>query len=388
MTVPSKTWDQFTSDMIASWGAGMGVSPVLSPGDFLLALFEAVSGQLEFMQAQVFLVLALTRAQSSTGADLDSFFAQFSFPRLPATFATGPVVLGKLQPSTSPIVVPAATLTGGVFVGGLLVQTVGGGATYQVVPDATQSTYSAQSNSYIMPAGASSVIVTVQSVVGGAAGNVAAGAIEQLASQTSLDTVVNQLNLANGFDAESDDDYHARFVQYLATLAKATKSAIQAAAQSVQQGIEVALVENQTPDGQTLLGTFTAFIDNGGQLPTASLLALVFAAVDATRAFGVQAFVVASQIQLATVVVTVRPAAGATLAALQGPVAAAIVAISDALTAGQTLFVSAVEAAALSVPGVMAVRPGTLINGVNVDLVPSTISEVQVTLSGVLVGQY
>jgi hypothetical protein len=47
-----------------------------------------------------------------------------------------------------------------------------------------------------------------------------------------------------------------------------------------------------------------------------------------------------------------------------------------------------VEQAALTVPGVLAVQPGTLVNGVAADLVPSPISEVRIALSNVQVGQY
>lgn len=388
MTVPSKTWSQFVQDMQSLWGSGIGVVPVLSPGDFLLALFEGVAGQLDFLQAQVFMVLALTRASTSTGADLDSWMADFSFLRLPSTLATGTVTLSKLQAATSPIFVPAATLVSGVYTGGTLVQTVGGGVVYQIIPDTAQGSYVAQSNSYVLPAGTLSIFATAQALVGGSAGNVAAGAILQLGSQSSVDAVVNTLPISNGFDAESDGAFRARFILYLSTLAKATKAAILAAIQSVQQGIQVSLAENQDPFGKVQLGTFTAFISNATQAPSASLLAAAFAAADATRAFCIQPYVAAVANQLCTIVLAVRLAPGYTLAALQTTVAQAVVALADSLTAGQTLFISSVEQAALSVVGVMAVRSGTTINGQSVDFTSPSNTQVEVVIGGVSVSQY
>lgn len=389
MTIPVKTWSQLVDDQISTWGSGTGVTPVLSQGDFLLAVFEAVAGQMDFLQAQTQAVLNLTRAATSTGADLDSFFADFSFSRLPATPATGSVVLSKLQPSQAPILVPAGTLVSGVFTGGLLVQTPGGAIVYQVVPDTTQTSYDPNSNSYILPALASSLTVTAQAVTPGSLGNVAAGAISQLGSQSAVDAVVNLVPLTNGFDPETDTAFRARFVLYLSTLARATRAAILAAVQGVQQGLQVSLAENQNPSGGTQPGSFTAFVDSGPSPPGAALLAAVFAAVDQARAFTVQGFVVAATSVSGSIALTVRLATGFILSQVQLPISTAIVQMVDVLPSGSTLYISSIEATALSIPGVIAVRPGTTINGQSLDLTPSSPSSVLViATSNVLVGQY
>lgn len=388
MTVPVKPWTQLVSDQIATWGAGVGVTPVLSEGDFLLAIFEAVAGQMDFLQAQNQIVLNLTRAATSTGDDLDSWMADFSFPRLAATFATGPVVLSKLQPSQSPILVSAAVLIGGVYVGGVLVQTQGGAIVYQVIPDTTEPTYDSNSNSYILPAGASSMTATVQAVVAGTLGNVAAGAISQLASQSPVDTVNNIVPLGNGFNAESDADYRSRFVLYLGTLAKATGAAILAAAKSVQQGVQVSLLENTTPQGTTQLGAFTAFISNGAAGVSSALLASIYSAVYATRAFTVTPYVTAAIPQNVTIALAVHIAAGFSIVTVQPLVQSAVITVVDSLAAGETLYVSEVMEAALSVSGVVAVQPSVMLNGVSADITPSPFIELQTTLSLVSVGQY
>ena len=389
MTIPTKSFQQITTDMVATWGSNLGITPVLNQGDFVLALFETVGSQLEFLQAQTLLVLQLTRAATSTGPDLDTWMADFSFTRLPATNAFGPVTFGLLQTSSAPVYVQAATLVNGVYTGGVLVQTVGGAVVFQVIPDTTQPSYSTQSNSYVIPAGGTSVTATVQAVTPGTLGNVAASAISQIASQSSVNTVTNLVPFTNGYAAESDSAFRARFVLYLQTLAKATGAAIQAAAQSVQQGVSVTLAENQNAAGAVQLGSFTCYVSDGAATPTAAILAQVYAAVYATRAFCVAPYVVPTTQQAATISVTVRLAANYTLSQVQGPVASAIAAAAAGLLSGQTLYISAVEVAALSVAGVVAVQSGTTtISGVSADLVPTANVVISVSASAVAVGQY
>ena len=86
MTITTKTPDQLTSDMVAAWAAFVGVTPVMQSGDGLLALFQSVSIELDFIQQQIQAVQKLVRAQTSSGADLDlcgtrSLFAYRRFHR-------------------------------------------------------------------------------------------------------------------------------------------------------------------------------------------------------------------------------------------------------------------------------------------------------------------
>ena len=95
MALPSKTQAEFVSAIVANWATSLGFQPTLQDGDSLLALMQSIAAQLVFLQAQVQLVNALARAQTSTGADLDSFYAQFGFTRLPGQMAEGPVVFSN-----------------------------------------------------------------------------------------------------------------------------------------------------------------------------------------------------------------------------------------------------------------------------------------------------
>ena len=375
--------------MTYQWGAGVGVSPSLSPGSMLLAIFEAVSSQIDFLQAQALQIVNLSRAATSTGGDLDTWMAQFNFARLGAAYATGPVQLIRYTPASSTIGVSAATLDStGAYTGGALVQTVGGAVVYQVIPDVLQSAYNATSNSYQFPIGSSSITVTAQALYPGASYNVAAGTLTQLGSTSSgVDTCNNSVAILDGADAESDNSFRARFVLYLSTLAEATESAIMAAAQ-VQQGLNITPAENTTPTGTAQLGCFTLFADNGTGSPPQSLLNTIYAAVNAVRAFSVQPYVSAPSILNASIVLAIRVAAGYTLGGLQPAVVAAVVAVTETLASGATLYANAVAAAAASVPGVTSVQAGLTINGFAADLVPSAYQEIRSSTALVTVGSY
>jgi hypothetical protein len=379
VTVPTKTIPQFVSDMIATWQANTGVTGTFEDGDALLAFWQSVATQLDFLQAQIKLVLALVRAQTSVGADLDSWMAQFGFTREPATFASGPVTFGKLVPTPSTITIPV----------GSIVQTPGGAIQYQVVADASQPTWNAAANGYVLPVGASSLTATVQALVAGSAFNVIATQLSQLGSTIpGIDTVTNPSAIINGLDPQSDAAFRAAFVLWLLNLAKATKGAILAAVLSVQQGLRVNLLENETPQGLPLQGSFTVLVDDGSGSAPANVLSSVSTAVDATRAFGVQQFTATPTLVTATILITVRVASGYNVATVNAAVQAAISAKVNAGSTGQTAYISDAEGAALGVQGVVAVQPGTTINGIAADLVPTPSQEIRSGLTNITVGNY
>lgn len=380
MTIPTKTIAGLVSDMTATWAAQTNTTPIFSSGDVLLAIFQAVSVQLDFLQAQVQLVLNLARAQTSTGADLDSWMQQFNFSRLPATNATGPELFQRSTPTTAPVVIPA----------GAIVQTVGGGVQYQVVEDTTQTSWSNAADGYVLAVGQSNVTATVQALVSGSTSNVLANQLIQFGSSVpGIDTITNPAPITNGIDAESDTAFRARFILYLATLAKATYAAILAAASSVQQGLLISLLENEEPDGETLLGSFTVIVDDGSGDPPESLLAAVYSAVDATRAFSVQPFVIGPSALPAAIVLSIRLIDSTTAAATGVAVQNAIAAMTNELAPGATLFLSAIITATVAVSNVAAVNAASVtINGVAADLVPTVAQEIRTTNSAIAVSNY
>lgn len=379
MSLPSKTQAQFVDAMVNAWAAALGFQPTLTDGDALLALMQTVSAQLIFLQAQVQLVNALARAQTSTGADLDSFYAQFGFTRLPGQQAIGPVTLSKASAATTQVPYPVGTI----------VQTVGGAIQYALVADTNQPTFAPSQNAYILQIGQTSLTATAQALVGGSAYNVAAGQLAQVASPVpGLDAVTNSGPISDGADAESDSAFRNRFVLFLNSLSKATYGAIVSAIEGVGQGIEFNLQENVDPDGNPHPGEFVVTVDDGTGSPPSSLLTSVFNAVDAVRGFTIMPQVVAVSVVEITVVIAVRLATGAVAGIVEAAVANAVAVAIDATDIGSTLFVSSVEQAALAVSGVTAVQPGTLLNGTNADVTVTLRQATRSNINLITVGTY
>jgi uncharacterized phage protein gp47/JayE len=358
MSLPSKTYQQFVDDQVSAWAAALGFQPTLQDGDFLFALMQSVAGQLVFLQALATLVNAVARAQTSTGADLDSFFAQFGFTRLPGQQAEGPVVFSNPGPASSQVLIPVGTV----------VQTIGGAIQYAVIADTNQPTFNASLNAYVLQVGQTSLTASVQALEVGAASNVAANQLAQIGTPVpGINSVTNTVPITNGADAESDTAYRARFVLFLNSLSKATLAAITSAVQSVQQGIEFTIDENVDNSGATNPGEFVVTVDDGTGSPPASLVNAVFATINAVRGFTIMPLAQAVVTINVTVVIAVRLAAGAN----QGAVANAVVEAINSQGIGGALFVSTVEGAALATAGVAAVQPGTtLLNAANADLPP------------------
>lgn len=382
MTLPTKLISGFVSDMIATWSAQTGTSTSFTDGDPLLAFWQSVAVQLDFLQAQIQLVLALARAQTSTGADLDSWMAQFDFFRLPSDFATGPENFITLTPAATAVLIPA----------GAIVQTPGGGIQYQVVGDTNDAAWNPAANGYVLAIGQTSVTATVQALVGGSGSNLLANQLTQTGTSVpGIAQVTNPAPITNGIDAESDQSFRTRFILYLATLAKATKAAILAAAMSVQQGLLISLLENQQPNGTTLLGSFTVVADDGSGNPPASLLNAIFNAVDAVRAFSVQPFVVPPTSLQANIALSANLtlSTGMVAANVNTGIQNAVAAMTNQLPPGGRLNGSAIITAALSVPGVTAINPASVtINGSPNDLIPTIQQEIRTTVSAITVGNY
>ena len=111
-------------------------------------------------------MLQSTRAATSTGADLDSWMADFSLARLPAVPASGTVTLSRFTPSGRALA-PV----------GALVRTADGAQSFAIIADRNSPYFSASDQAYVLPAGVASVDVPVAAQVAGALGNVQAGSI-------------------------------------------------------------------------------------------------------------------------------------------------------------------------------------------------------------------
>lgn len=275
MTLNLKDFATLVTDQVTAITARAAGLVDFTIGSLNLAIVQSNASVLQWIQQLIVTLLATVRAATCSDADLDSWMADFGFIRLSAVQSTGSVVYSRFTPTNSALV-PFGALVGATD----------GSQQYTVLADANNPAYNATLGGYFVAAGVSSVTVPVIANTAGAAGNALPGTVTVIVGSISgIDTVTNVAAFANGQDAELDSAFRARFVSWVASLSKATKSAIGYALASMQQGVTYTLTENQDYGGNTLYGYFYAVVDDGSGSPTSTFLASASNAVDAVRPF-------------------------------------------------------------------------------------------------------
>lgn len=355
----TKDFETLVREQVAAIQGGSSRTLIdLTVGSILRAVVEAYAAIALWLQGLILKLLAVTRASTSTGTDLDTFLADYGLERLSATRATGQASFSRFTP-TAQAVVPI----------GAIVQTSDGTQQYAVTIDTTNTAYNAGFNGYVIGAGVSAVTVPIAALATGTVGNAAVGGINTLGQAIpGVDTVSNAAAVVNGEDAETDIAARARFVDFLASLAKATRGAIRYAADSVQSGITCAVVENENYDGTPHLGYFYAVVDDGSGTPSSDLIASIANAVDDARGFTINFGVFGPTVVVANVALHLTLAPGF----LSGPV---IAAVDAAITAyirglplgGALIWSRLIQVAYDATPGVSNVS-SLLVNGTTADI--------------------
>jgi len=332
----------------------------LTVGSVLRAILEANASLALWLQWLIVQVLATTRLATSTGADCDSFGADFGFFRLPAVAAMGQVTFSRFTPSVAAFI-PVGTL----------VSTAGSAQSFLVTADPANPAYSASAAGYNLASGVASVTVPVAASLAGSAGNVQPGAIAVVSTALAgIDTVANAAVLTGGIDAESDAAFKLRFGNYLASLSKATDIAIGAAIAGIQQGLSYVISENIDQTGATQMGHFVVTVDDGSGEPPAALLSTVQKAVDAVRPVGSSFSVQGPVVTPANISLNVTLVAGASQQIIIAAVAAAIETYIASLSVGATLNYTRLAQLAYAASGAVTNVSTVMLNGGTADLIP------------------
>lgn len=351
------TFSQVVSNIATAVQGSASALLNFTVGSVLRAIAEATASVVLWLQAIILQVLTLTRAATSVGTDLDSWMADFGLFRLAAVAATGQVTFARFT-ATMQAVVPI----------GANIQSSDGTQNFTVVIDTTNSAYNAGLGGYVLAASTSSVNVPVQAAAAGTGGNVQAAAISVITSPIpGVDTVTNASAFTNGINAESDPALRLRFVAYLASLSKATKTAVAYAITTVEQGLDYTLTENYAYNGAYQPGYFWVAVDDGTGYPPSQLLTNVGNAIDAVRALTITFGVFAPIIETANVTMVLTTASGFTHAAVVAAVTAALQNFINGLTLGTSLPYTQLASIAYDVAGVSNVT-GILLNSGTSDL--------------------
>jgi uncharacterized phage protein gp47/JayE len=369
LQLPLQNFQALVQNMAASVQASAAQLVDLTVGSVLRAVLEASASIALWMQWLILQVLQTTRAATSSGADVDSWMADFGLARLPAVAASGIVTFSRFTAATSALI-PVGTL----------VRTSDGSQTFAVIAATANVAWSASQSGYMMPVGMASLDAPVQALGAGVAGNVQAGAISLLVSTVpGIDTVTNAGAMQGGLDAESDDALRTRFAGFMDSRSRATSQAIGFAIAGIQQGLDWVIQENEDPSGDTVPGRFVVTVNDGTGQPSSALLAEVYAAVDAVRpvtsVFTVQPPVIVS----VAVSLAITVATGVDKNSVTGVVGLAIQTFLASLKIGQSLPVSRLAQIAYAAhPSVTNVTQ-ILLNQTASDIVVSPTALVQVT---------
>lgn len=272
LTVPSPPTTAEVAADIGAWiGGQTGVITDFNVGSQVRTESEATGSVVEMQSV-------IAQAQAFEAMVKGAWAAFNVIPQLAlqsvgtVTFTTG---LGANPPSApSPIVIGAGTV----------VQTVGG---IQFETTATVT----------IPTGSTSIAASVEAVVAGAGGNVAGGAITQIASGLSYPLqVTNSLPTTGGEDAETPAETMARFTAIVAAVGLATPVAVAngamgASVSGTSETVKFATcyepwidqaaqgVVNPTPG-------FDLYVDNGSGSASSNLLAAVSTVLSGNQATG------------------------------------------------------------------------------------------------------
>lgn len=327
MALSLKPFNEWVQQQAAAVQASAGAVLNFSAGSVLRALVEANASVALWFQWLLMKVLALTRAATSAGPDLDSWMADFNLTRQAAVAATGNVTFARFTTGQAALV-PVGTL----------VRTADGAMTYAVTEDADNAAWDEGQNGYAIAYNVASVTVPVQATTAGADGNVSADTITSIvAALPGVDTVTNALAFTTGDDAATDDEFRASFRDYINTRSRATPAAVGYAISTVQQGLIYSIRENEDLGGSPQSGHFVVTVDDGTGSPSSDLLDSVTEAIEGVRPVGSTFEVHGPTVVTANVAFTYAVATGYIKADLEEPVETAVAAYINGLGMAEAL---------------------------------------------------
>jgi uncharacterized phage protein gp47/JayE len=361
MQLSLQTFSTLVQGMAATVQAAASQLLDLTVGSTLRAMLEASASVALWMQWLILLVLQMTRAATSSGPDLDSWMADFSLTRLPASPASGIVTFSRYNASVTALA-PVGTL----------VRTIDGSQTFVVTEDSNVSGWNQQLYGYVLGVGITSLDVPVVALTPGSGGNVQANTITVLAAAlAAIDSVINTAPFTNGVDAESDVAFRLRFQDFLASRSRATIGSVEYAISTVQQGLSYAIQENQGSAGQFQLGNFVVVLDDGSGYPSNSLLSAAQQAINEVRPVGVTFAVFPPVVTQVNVSLSVMTADGSDVTSVAPQIVTAIQNYIDALPVGVSLPVSRIVQIAYAAAQNIGNVTNVLLNGQELDVAMS-----------------
>lgn len=359
MNLPTRSFSDIVRDMSAVITSSAAGLIDMSVGSVLRAIIEANAAIVLWVQWLVLLTLQTTRAATSTGVDLDSWMADFSFVRLPATVASGIATFSRYS-AAAVALVPVGTM----------VKTQDGSISFAVAADPTNPAWQATLNIYSLAAGVPSIDLPITAAIAGLSGNVLANSITLIASAIpGIDYVNNAIATSGGTDPEGDDSFRVRFTNFFAARSRATLDAIGYAISLVEPDLRYLIQENVDAIGNTRPGNMLIIVDNGTGTLSDTLLNSLSLAIETVRPIGTSLSIQPPQIIQVQVCLSIEYPSNISIASIQLQLRSAIEGYINQRGIGTTLSITRVSQLVYqNVPTILNVSNVTL-NNQDMDLV-------------------
>jgi uncharacterized phage protein gp47/JayE len=365
MDLPTRTLTDIVRDMSAAIISSAGRLIDLSVGSVLRSIIEANAAIVLWVQWLILLTLQTTRAATSTGADLDSWMADFSLLRLPAIAASGTATFSRYYASAAAFV-PV----------GAIVKTRDGSVSFAVTSDPANPAWQAALTGYSLATGVLSIDLPITASVPGLAGNALANTISLLASAVpGIDFINNANATSGGIDPETDAVFRIRFANFFAARSRATVDAIEYAISLVGPGLTYVIQENVDASANPDLGNMLIVVDDGTGSLSDTLFNSLSVAINAVRPIGTTFSIQPPQIVQVQVGLSISWPPELSVPNAQSQLQSAIENYVNQRPIGGTLSVTRISQLAYQTePQIINISNVTL-NGQPVDLVaPSTVS--------------
>lgn len=279
-TLPTRSFAQIVTNVVSGIQGRAQQLIDFSVGSPMRAIAEGFSGLFLWYQAMTLKLLQSTRLSTASGVDVDTFVGDFQVYRMVSQAASGQVVLSRRTAGPTTALIPFGTLF----------QIQDGSQVYFVTANPNFVGWNPGLNGYVLAANTAAIIVPIQAVVPGSAGNVAAGSITQFASPiTGIDNVTNPAALLNGFDTEQDQSVKTRFSAFILGLSRGDFYGTEYAVLSAAITVQWQLIEDFDYAGNWRPGYYYVVADDGSGSPSSDFMTAVTNAVNAVRPLGVQA---------------------------------------------------------------------------------------------------
>lgn len=354
MSLVTFSFNDFVTQFQNALASGSPKFTNFSTGAAALALAEAAAGNAMSLQYVVQQLADVTRLATSSGADVDSFLADWGLTRVPAVPSSGTITITRNN-TTVPLLIATD--------GSALVGTTYTGLQFALVADGNQPAYDPVQGGYFMNNGVSSITATVQCTTSGAVSNVLPNTVNKIVSGLNgVSTVNNAAGFTNGADRESDAEAKQRFTNFVSSLSKGNLAATNAAIAAVQPNLTWQIIEYKDFDGTTFPG-YVVVADDGSGAIGSPLLAAILAACGSVRAAGIQVKTYAPTNVNVAVSVQLSYSAGSAQNVVNAAVQQAVQVVINGKGVGNTLHYADVSSVIQNTPGVIGYA-NLLLNGV------------------------